>query len=309
MNNMSDNPSGAVRVVSARINLRQRLAEIWLYRQLLIGMTRKELKVKYKNSVLGFFWSMLNPATSLIVFYIVFQVVLKNGIPYFAIFLISGILVWNIIQSGLMGGCVSIVGNSSIVKKVAFPRETLPLSSVGAAMVHFVLQTCVLIFFLLVFRYPPNFSYLWLLIPALLALIVFTSALSMLLAAINVKYRDTQHFLEIGLQVWFWATPIVYAYRTVSDRITTHSGFMTHALFLVYRLNPVTPIVLTFQRAIYGKPEPYGAGHVRVPILPAHASQFWYLDQLLIVIVVGALLWLASLSVFGRLEGSFAEEL
>jgi ABC-2 type transport system permease protein len=311
--------------------MRQRIADIWSYRQLLVGMTRKELKIKYKNSVLGFVWSMLNPATSLVVFYVVFQVVLKNGIPFFAIFLISGILVWNVFQNGLTGACGSIVGNSAIVKKVAFPRETLPLASVGAGLVHFVLQSVVLIFFLFVFRYLPDFSYLWLLIPALAAAIVLTSAIGVMLAAVNVKLRDTQHLLEIALQVWFWATPIVYPYRLVADRITAHSGLFSHILFFAYRLNPVTPIVLTFQRAIYGRPEPFGPTvkgpcpaatpgtlpgvpttngcHTRVAILPAHVTQWWYLWQLLAVMGFSAALFLFALSVFGRREGTFAEEL
>ena len=298
-----------VRVVSSRVGIRQRVNDIWTYRQLLVGMTRKELKVKYKNSVLGFVWSMLNPATSLVVFYIVFQIVLKNGIPFFAIFLISGILVWNIFQNGLTGACGSIVGNAGIVKKVAFPRETLPLASVGAALVHFVLQSVVLIFFLFVFRYLPDFSYLWMLVPALVAALLLASALGMILAAVNVKLRDMQHLLEIGLQVWFWATPIVYQYELVANRITAHSAFVARALFFAYRLNPITPIVLAFQRALYGRPDPYGAKHVRVAILPAHASQWWYLSQLLVVIAFGAVLWLVALVIFGKLEGSFGEEL
>jgi len=302
-------PESGVRIVSSQVGLRQRARDIWAYRQLLAGMTRKELKVKYKNSVLGFLWSMLNPATTLVVFYVVFQIVLKNGIPFFAIFLISGILVWNIFQNGLTGACVSVVGNAAIVKKVAFPRETLALASVGAAMVHFILQSIVLIFFLFVFRYLPDFSYFWLLLPALLATVMLASALGILLAAINVKFRDMQHLLEIALQVWFWATPIVYQFRLVTDRITAHSSGASHLLFLLYRFNPVTPIVLTFQRAIYGRPEPIGANHVAVHVLPAHATQWWYLWQLLAVIGFSAVLMVVALSVFGRMEGSFAEEL
>lgn len=298
-----------VRVVSSQVGLRQRVADIWLYRQLLVGMTRKELKVKYKNSVLGFVWSMLNPATSLIVFYVVFQIVLKNGIPFFAIFLISGILVWNVFQNGVTGACASIVGNSAVVKKVAFSREILPLASVGAALVHFVLQGIVLVFFLFVFRYLPDFTYLWLLVPALVAAVLLTSAVGVMLAAVNVKLRDTQHLLEIALQVWFWATPIVYPYRLVADRITAHSGVVSHLLFFAYRLNPVTPIVLTFQRAVYGRSDPAGANHVRVPVLPAHASQWWYLSQLLAVIGLSGVALMVALALFGRLEGSFAEEL
>src|SRR3954464_2094888 len=130
-----------LRVVSARVNQRQRLRDIWRYRELFYGLVRKEPKVKYKESFLGFLWSLLNPAITLLVYYVVFQLVLKNGIPYFAIYLVSGILVWNLFSTSVPGATGSVVGNSAIVKKVSFPREVLALASVGAGAVHFMLQT------------------------------------------------------------------------------------------------------------------------------------------------------------------------
>jgi ABC-2 type transport system permease protein len=301
--------SPVVRVVSARISLRQRLRDIWLYRELLLGLTRKELKVKYKNSILGFLWSMLNPATSLLVFYVVFQLILRNGIPYFAIYLISGILVWNLFSNALAQACGSVVNNGPIVKKVAFPREILALSSVGANLIHFFLQSVVLLIFLGVFRRGPAVAYLPLLIPALLALLLLTASLGLLLAAVNVKLRDTTHLTDIALQVWFWATPIVYQYRLVRDKAITNSTTLKHVALVAWRLNPVTPIVLTFQRAIYGSTSPVGKAGTRVAILPDHAGPWWYLWQLLLVIAFGLALSAFALTVFGRLEGNFAEEL
>jgi ABC-2 type transport system permease protein len=298
-----------VHIVSARVSLTQRLRDIWLYRELLVGLTRKELRVKYKNSVLGFLWSMLNPATSLLVFYIVFQVILKSGIPYFAIYLISGILVWNLFSTALPQSTASVVTNSQIVKKVAFPREILALSSVGAALIHFFLQSVVLLVFLAVFDRGPAVAYLPLLIPALMALLLLTASLGVLFAAINVKLRDTAHLLEIGLTVWFWATPIVYQYRLVRDKVITSPRGFTHYLFILWRLNPVTPIVLTFQRAIYGATSPVGAGGTPVAVLPDHAGQWWYLWQLLLVMLFSLVTLTVALKVFGRLEGNFAEDL
>jgi ABC-2 type transport system permease protein len=297
------------RVVSARVDLRQRFRDIWSYRELLAGLVRKELKVKYKNSLLGFLWSLLNPATSLIVYYVVFQIILKAGIPAFAIYLICGVIVWNLFSTALPAACGSIVGNSSIVKKVAFPREILALATVGAAMVHFCLQSIVLVIFLVGFQHGPAVAYLPLLIPAMIALVLISAGFGVLLAAVNVYLRDMQHLLEIALQVWFWATPIIYQYRLVADRVAAqHSAFL-NAIFVLWRMNPVTPIVLTFQRAIYARPEPFGANHQRVAVLPAHAGPWWYLWQLLAVIGFGAVLLCAAMTVFGRLEGNFAEEL
>ncbi|MDQ1394278.1 MAG: type transport system permease protein [Acidimicrobiaceae bacterium] len=312
-----ERPQPPVRVVSARVSLAQRLRNIWLFRECLIGLTRKELKVKYKNSVLGFLWSFLNPATSLLVFYVVFQLVLRNGIPFFAIYLISGILVWNLFSVAVPQATVSIVANAPIVKKVAFPREILSFAAVLAALVHFFLQLIVLLVFLVIFKRQPAYAYLPLLIPALLALLMLSLALGVLLAAVNVKLRDVQHLVEIGLQVWFWATPIVYQYRLVRDNVISKvvagkvvpaSGFK-HAAFIAWRLNPVTPIVLTFQRAIYGQTSPVGTDGKVVHVLPDHAGQWWYLWQLLAVIGFSFVLLAVALRVFGRLEGNFAEDL
>jgi ABC-2 type transport system permease protein len=236
---------------------------------------------------------------TLLVYYVVFQIILKSGIPYFAIYLICGVLAWNLFSTAMLGATGSIVGNSGLVKKVAFPREILPLASVGAATVHFFLQGIVLLGFLVAFRYPPALSYLPLLIPALLALLLITAALGVFLAAVNVYLRDMQHLMEIALTVWFWATPIVYPYMTVATMFTTH-GIPTW----VYRLNPVTPIVLAFQRAIYRETTPKGTA-----ILPPTASFSWYLLQLLAVTAVSIVLFVLALTVFARLEGNFAEEL
>ena len=137
------------------------------------------------------------------------------------------------------------MSNAGLVGKVWFPREILPLASIGAAVVHFFLQLIVLFVALLVFRYQPGWGYLWLVIPALITLLVFTAALGIALSAVNVYLRDTSHLLELVLLAWFWMTPIVYYYQQVASRL--------HTAFPLFLLNPVTPIVITFQRAIYGK--------------------------------------------------------
>jgi ABC-2 type transport system permease protein len=298
-----------VRVVSARVPLGQRFVDIWRYRELLIALTRKELKVKYKNSVLGFLWSMLNPFISILVFYFVFQVVLKNGIPGFAILLVAGILAWNVFFGALLSATTSVTGNAAIVKKVSFPKEILPLASVGAATVHLCLQAMVALLFLGIFQRGPAMAYLPLMIPALIALLLLTSSFGILFAALNVRLRDMQHLIEVAMQVWFWATPIVYAFMLVKTKIAGSKSVVYHILWFVYRLNPVSPIVLTFQRAIYGKTSPRGAKGIRVQVLPDHAYQWWYLWQLLLVIAFSVALLCFAMSVFSRLEGNFAEEL
>ena len=152
-----------IHLVSPRIGVFARLGSIWRHRGLLFSLIGKEIRVKYKNSFLGFAWSMLNPAMYILIYYIVFQKILRNGIPLFAIYLSTGLLVWNMFQSGVQGGTGSIVGGAGLVKKVAFPREILALASVGAAFVFFLFQVVVLIIFLVVFRVAPALSYLWML--------------------------------------------------------------------------------------------------------------------------------------------------
>jgi ABC-2 type transport system permease protein len=289
------------RLVTARRGSLTRSVEVWRYRELLVGLVRKELKVKYKNSVLGFLWSMLNPALTLVVFYLVFQVVLPNGIPFFAIYLLSGVLVWNLVSASLPAATASVVSNAALVKKVAFPREILPLASIGAALVHFFLQAIVLIGALVVFRYDVGVAYLPLLPLALAVLLLFLAATGILLAAVNVYMRDTQHFVELALLAWFWGTPIVYQYRLVADRLDENS-------WLIF-LNPISAVVVTFQRAIYNNVEAIGPQGNVIPILPEHVGLGWYLTRLGAVAGVSLVLLSVALHVFGRLEGNFAEEL
>jgi ABC-2 type transport system permease protein len=262
-------------------------------------MVRKELKVKYKNSALGFLWSMLNPAMYLVVFYVVFQLVLGSGIPYFPIFLLSGLLAWNLFSVSLGGATGSIVGNSSLVNKVYFPREILPLAAVGANIVHFFLQGVVLILGLIAFRFSVDLTYLWLAIPALAVLLVFTSAVGIFLACVNVYARDTQHLLELALLAWFWMTPIVYQWALPAAQLEARGLPVSLAL-----LNPMTSVVLAFQRAFYGIVTTDGG----LRLLP-EADQWWYLRNLALVGAVSVVLFFLAVRLFDRLEANFAEEL
>jgi ABC-2 type transport system permease protein len=292
-----------VRVVSAKKSVGTRLVEIWRYRELLVSLVRKELKVKYKGSVLGFAWSMLNPALTLAIFYIVFQVLLPNGIPTFAIFLLSGLLVWNVFSQSLAAAVGSVSGNGAIVKKVAFPREVLPLAAVGAALFNGLLQSIVMVLGLLFFQHEPSWGYLCLLPVAVAVLTLLSASLGIFLAAVNVKFRDTQHLLDVALSLWFWLTPIVYQ---LGGRIS--KGLEDNNLGWLYFANPVTPIVLTFQRAFYNDRDPVNEKGEIVNVLP-HYDLSWYLTHLGIVALVSTVILFIGLRVFGKLEGNFAEEL
>jgi ABC-2 type transport system permease protein len=281
------------RVVTPTISVRKRLREIWLSRELLIYLVRTEIKVKYKNSVLGLVWSMVAPAMTLAIYFFVFSILLDNKMPNFVIYLFAGLLLWNLFSLGVLTGTGVVVNNAGIVKKVSFPREILALAAVGSA--------CVFFFFMVILRAPPDPVYFPLLILALVAGVILASGLAVLLSSINVYLRDTQHLIEVILTAWFWACPIVYSYQTVEAKLGPRH------LTWIYLANPMTPLVLAFQRCLYNKPSALING-VLTPILPQH-GYLWYAMLVVIVLVLGLVVFLIALAVFGRLEGNFAEEL
>src|SRR5436309_11520528 len=182
-----------------RPSARRRLKELYEHRQILMNLIRKEVKVKYTSSKLGAIWSMLNPLLYLAVFSLVFGVVLKSKAPDFPIYLLSGLLAWNLLSTSLSLSARSVVDNANLVKKVYLPREVLPLASVGAALVDFGLQTLVLLIFMAATNHFVIGANLLLLPLSFVALLFFTCALSLWVGALNVRYRDTQHLLNLAL--------------------------------------------------------------------------------------------------------------
>ena len=144
------------RVVTPTISVRKRLHEIWLSRELLIYLVRTEIKVKYKNSVLGLVWSMVAPAMTLAIYFFVFSILLDNKMPNFVIYLFAGLLLWNLFSLGVLTGTGVVVNNAGIVKKVSFPREILALAAVGSACVFFFFQSIVMVIFMVVLRAAPG---------------------------------------------------------------------------------------------------------------------------------------------------------
>src|SRR5438874_4547284 len=216
-----------------------RVRELLAVRELLGNLVRKEVKVKYASSALGAVWSMLNPVLYLAVFSLVFNFALKTNIPSYAVYLLSGLLAWNLFSTSLSMAARSVVDNANLVTKVYFPREILPLASVGAAGVDFFTQAIVLVGFMLVFRYGV-FGWNLLLLPlALLALLLFISAIAMFVASLNVRYRDTQHLLTLALLTWFWLTPVVYPSALVWQALGRHPVYK-----FLYLANPLTDVVL-----------------------------------------------------------------
>ena len=285
-----------------------RLRELLAYREVLVNLIRKELKVKYTASVLGAVWSLLNPVMFLAVFSLV-VFVLDNLIPDFPVFLLSGLLAWNFLSNSLQAGARSVIDNANLVKKMAFPREILPLSAVGVALFDFLLQSAVLLLFIAVsfvavsgpgFHLPEMMLYPL----AIAVLLVFTMALTLWVSALNVRYRDVGHLLNLALLVWFWATPIVYQGWLVQRKLEEIQVLGLDA-WILYLLNPVAVIVLGFQRALYAIVIPRPGEDPILPLMSLGALA----GMLLAVLAVSILLLFFAWRSFFRHSGDFAEEL
>jgi ABC-2 type transport system permease protein len=271
----------------------------------LLNLVRKELKVKYIGSVLGAVWSLLNPVVFLAVFTFVAKV-LGASVDDYPVFLLSGLLAWNLFAVSLSTGAQSVVANANLVKKVYFPREILPLATVGVALVDFVLQSMVYFAFLVVIRYGFVLGSIWLYPLAFVALLLLTVAVTFWVSSMNVRYRDLQHLIGLALLVWFWLTPIVYAAGTTHEKIVngqSHGWLQSHGslFWRIYLLNPTAWIVFGFQRALYHSPD---ANKVLAPFTTAQLGV-----GLCVVIVILLGLLYATWRIFFGLSGDFAEEL
>jgi ABC-2 type transport system permease protein len=275
----------------------ERLRVLVAHREILVNLIRKELKVKYAASVLGAIWSLLNPLVFLAVFSFVVAV-LGGQIPNYPVYLLSGLLAWNLYSAALQGCARSVIDNSNLVKKVAFPHEVLPLAAIGVALVDYVLQVAVLLVFMLVSGFGFTWPELALFPLAFVALLAFTTALGIWLAALNVRYRDVGHLLNIALLVWFWGTPIVYAGALVQDKLAGND-----LLWALYWLNPLVPLIAGMQRALYGAVAPEG-----VPVLFDVGLGSLAL-ALLVVIALSVLALRFTWGSFFTRSGDLAEEL
>jgi len=276
----------------------QSLRDILGQRELLGLLVRRELKARYKDSILGFFWSLAKPLAMLLVYYVAIGKFLgaervpgrEGGIPAFAVFIFTGLTAWQLFSDIVVAGTGSIVANASLIKKVYLPREVFPLSVVGAALFNFAIQLSVLIGATIVIGQFPTGARWGYAALGLAVLVVFATAMALLLAAVNVYLRDIAYLVEILIMILFWASPIIYSWGLVQKRV---AGTIWETLYLA---NPMTQVVLSFQKTFWvaGDDQPY----------PPHLVE--YLGITLAVAVV--LLWVSQ-RVFSRLQANFAQEL
>lgn len=215
------------------------LTESYRYRELIWALALKELKIRYKRSVLGFLWALLNPALLMIVLSLVFSTVMRMQLEHYAIFLLSVLLPWTFFSQSLSYAVESIVGNGDLIKKVAVPKLVFPIAAVISNLINLLLSLIPLAVIVLFVGHPFHVTWLYLPVP-LLALLLFTLGATFFFAAANVFYRDVSHILQIILQAWFYVTPIIYTL----DIFPAQYRWM-------FQLNPLVYVLNGFRLAVY----------------------------------------------------------
>ena len=259
------------------------LQQLLRYRSLIASLVARELKARYRGSVLGFFWSFLNPLLLLLIYTFVFTVVMPGsrgpGLEPFAVFMFCGILPWTWFSSSLLESSNVLIAGGNLIKKVLFPAEVLPIVTVLAGLVHFCLGLPILAAFLAYYRIRPALTdLLWL--PVVIAgQCLLTVGLALLVSALTVLFRDVRDLLANLLTFWFFATPIVYPFWTAPAWVQRALSF-----------NPMTHLIVTYQEMLFRSGPSVESERVAA-------------------IVAGSLVvFLCGYFVFNRLRDTFAEE-
>jgi ABC-2 type transport system permease protein len=221
------------------MDMRQLIRDSYRYRELIWALALKELKIRYKRSVLGFLWALLNPAFMMLVMTLVFSTIMRFAIPHYAIFLLSVLLPWTFFSQSLSYAVESIVSNGDLIKKVAVPKLVFPMAAVASNIINLLLSLIPLALLVLFLRHPFYWTWLYLPVP-LLALTIFTLGMTFFFAAANVYYRDVSHILQVVLSAWFYVTPIIYPVDAIAARYRW-----------IFKLNPIIYVINGFRLSVY----------------------------------------------------------
>jgi ABC-type polysaccharide/polyol phosphate export permease len=222
-------------------------ADVYRYRELFSNLFRRDFQAKYKGSVLGIFWSLLNPLILLGVYLVVFEVLIKRGTtPHYPLYLLAGLACWIFFSVSLQSAARSMIDSADLIKKVRFPRQLVAFSMVAAQAVTFAVMLVILIVLSLVFI-PAARDTVWLAIPLALAFAVFVAGCALLVASLNVIFRDVEHILTAALLPWFFLTPILWSPSALEG-----GGRQHHLVLQVLHWgNPVTPPIYAVRDALW----------------------------------------------------------
>lgn len=248
------------------------------YREFLRTSIKKEIRGKYKKSMLGILWSFLNPLLMLMVYAIIFPIILKSPEKNYVMFLMCALIPWNFFTTVLTQGASTVVTNGNILKKVYFPREILPISIVTSGLINFLIS-CIIIFIFLIFT-GIGFSKYILLLPIMIAVeYILLLGITFILSSVTVYLRDLEHIIGVVIQALFYATPIVYSFSMIPESFKW-----------VFKLNPMAYVIQGYRDVLYYQTMPDLAGIGGIALLSV------------IILIVGYM-------IFNKLQKNFAEEL
>jgi ABC-type polysaccharide/polyol phosphate export permease len=248
------------------------------YRELLFNLARREITQRYKQSVLGYAWVILNPLFQLLVLTFVFSTIFRVAsfnVPYI-IFLIVGLLPWNFFAQSMSSASNALVGNASLITKIYFPREILVYGTIMAKIVDFFYSCLVLVFFFIFYQIPLTPQTIWVL-PIFSIQLIFTAALSLLTSSFNLFYRDIQYLLNLIISLWFYLTPILYPIEQFPEKYRW-----------IFIFNPMSVIINAYRQTVLGGGEPN-------------------LNSLGIAALMSIVLFVISFLIFKKSEGKFAD--
>jgi ABC-2 type transport system permease protein len=269
------------------------LLDVFRRRYLLSLLVRKEVRVRYRGSVLGWLWSYVKPLTQFLVFYLALGVFLQQNrnVESYPIYLFSGLIVVNLFSEAFSNGTKSLVDNAPLIKKIYLPREMFPVASTLVALVNFLPQVVVLLGASLLVGWHPTLLQVLGFIVGIVIMLLFATGLGMLFGSVNVLFRDAQNFVELIVLVATWASPVLYQWQMVAKVLP---GW----LLFIYQINPLTAAVEMFHATFW-----YPTTHGSVA-LPPH---LWL--YALVALIISLAMILVGQIVFRRLEGRFAQDL
>ena len=257
----------------------KKIKEIWQYRQMIYGLVHRDLRGRYKSSLLGFLWTFINPLLQLLVYTMVFSVILRSDIDKYYLFLFVALIPWMFFSSSVAGGCNCVIAHQDMVTKIYFPREVLPIAHVTTNFVN-MLYTFIVVFIVVAFCGVPFSLTAYLCLPVIMIVeYILALGLTLIVSSATVYFRDLEHIMGIIVMAWQFLTPIMYKIDLVPESVMP-----------IFNLNPMTSVINAYRDILY-----YG----RPP----------QLKTLTTALALGVLFLLAGALIFNRLQRHFSEEL
>lgn len=257
----------------------KRMKEIYNYRQMIFSLVRRELRGRYKGSLLGFFWTFLNPLLQLLVYSLVFSAIMRMGIENYYIFLFVALVPWLFFSAALTSGATCVLYNSDMIKKIYFPREVMPIANATSGFVNMLFSFSVVFFVLIMSGFGVSLKAILYLPIIMVVEYILALGVTMLVSALTVYFRDLAYILGIVAMAWQFLTPVMYSSEMIPEEY-----------MFIFNINPMTPIIDAYRSVLYYKNPPE-------------------LSTLKQGVFVGIVILFIGYFLFGKLQKGFAEEM